>query len=679
MKASRIFVIMVTLLLFGGVAGGAYYIVNHQDKNNLTLVEKEWIEQNKNQIQDFSIMDGVPVFSNIGKGIIFDFLNDLEENTNLDFNELSYSYGSEPSDTAYAFRIVPKKSKDDILVYRDNYVLLTRERTVYNATSDIKHLTIGVLEKQLDRVQKYLIGSAEVTYKTFASAEELLKFSEVDAVVVPKTVYMNQVTSSDTLNIAYNITEMTEDYVISLGENPQLNSILKKYYKKWSKEHFDESFKENFTKDYFTFSNTAEKDKAAFHSKRYAYGFVDNLPFDTIINGKFVGINTSFLKDFAHLTDVEISFDEYDTIDDLVKAFNQGKVDFFFANNGTAKYDVKTYHTASHINEQIVVLSSKKNSITVNTLASLIGKEVHAVKGTLISEVLQGQGIKVKQADNVKSLIKEISTDDILVLDLETYQYYQNKLKKFKVDYQFSLGEPYTFISKDANGNQTFNRFFDFYLTYVNQTEIINHAYTELDHALNKPSLWRIIVLIVSSMIVLFFSIFGIYQLTKREKKQKTIVVKGDKIKYIDMLTSLKNRNYLNDQMEEWDNSEIYPQTIVIVDLNNVNYINDNYGHQAGDNVIKQAASILIKTQMDNSEIIRTSGDEFLIYMVGYTEKQIVSYIRKLHKEFKELEHGFGVASGYSMIVNGIKTIDDAINEATSDMKSNKQEIKSAD
>ncbi len=679
MKASRIFVIMITLLLFGGVAGGAYYIVNHQDKNNLTLVEKEWIEQNKNQIQDFSIIDGVPVFSNVGKGIIFDFLNDLEKNTNLDFNELSYSYGSEPSDTAYAFRIVPKKTKDDILVYQDNYVLLTKDRTIYNATSDIKQLTIGVLENQVEKVQKYLTGSTEVTYKTFANTEELLKFSEVNAIVLPKTVYMNQVTSNESLNIAYNITEMTEDYVISLGKNPQLNSILKKYYKKWSKEHFDESFRENFTKDYFTFSNTAEPDKATFHSKRYAYGFVDNLPFDTIVNGKFVGINTSFLKDFARLTDVEISFDEYDTIDDLVKAFNQGKIDFFFSNNETAKYDVKTYRTASHINEQIVVLSSKKNSITVNTLASLTGKEVRAVKGTLISEVLKGQGIKVKTSDNVKSLIKDLSKNDIIVLDLETYNYYQNKLKKFKVDYQFSLGEPYSFISKDANGNQTFNRFFDFYLTYVNQTEIINHAYTELDHTLNKPSLWRIIVLILSSMIVLFFSIFGIYQLTKREKKQKTIVVKGDKIKYIDMLTSLKNRNYLNDQMEEWDNSEIYPQTIVIVDLNNVNYINDNYGHQAGDNVIKQAASILIKTQMDNSEIIRTSGDEFLIYMVGYTEKQIVSYIRKLHKEFKELEHGFGVASGYSMIVNAIKTIDDAINEATSDMKSNKQEIKSAE
>ena len=152
-------------------------------------------------------------------------------------------------------------------------------------------------------------------------------------------------------------------------------------------------------------------------------------------------------------------------------------------------------------------------------------------------------------------------------------------------------------------------------------------------------------------------------------------ILTENKIKYIDMLTSLKNRNYLNSAIEKWDESEIYPQTIMIVDLNNIAYINDNYGHEEGDNVIKQAANILITTQVENSEIMRTNGNEFLIYMVNYDEKQVITYIRKLTKEFKELSHGFGAAIGYSMITDGLKTIDDAINEATLDMKSNKEEI----
>ena len=84
---------------------------------------------------------------------------------------------------------------------------------------------------------------------------------------------------------------------------------------------------------------------------------------------------------------------------------------------------------------------------------------------------------------------------------------------------------------------------------------------------------------------------------------------------------------------------------------------------------------MLIKTQIEKTEIMRTNGNEFLIYLVEYDEKQVVSYIRKLNKEFKELNHGFGAALGYSIINDQLKTIDDAINEATLDMKSNKEEI----
>ena len=59
--------------------------------------------------------------------------------------------------------------------------------------------------------------------------------------------------------------------------------------------------------------------------------------------------------------------------------------------------------------------------------------------------------------------------------------------------------------------------------------------------------------------------------------------------------------------------------------------------------------------------------------MVGYDERQVVSYIRKIYKELNELPYNFGAAIGFSMIVDDIKTIDDAINEATLEMRSVKE------
>ena len=113
-----------------------------------------------------------------------------------------------------------------------------------------------------------------------------------------------------------------------------------------------------------------------------------------------------------------------------------------------------------------------------------------------------------------------------------------------------------------------------------------------------------------------------------------------------------------------------------MVDLNNIKYVNDNYGHEEGDQLIIKAAGILVNTQLENSEIIRTDGNEFLIYLVGYSERQISTYTKKLSKEMKSLPHEFGAAVGFSMITDEIKTLDDAINEATLDMISDKEEYK---
>ena len=142
------------------------------------------------------------------------------------------------------------------------------------------------------------------------------------------------------------------------------------------------------------------------------------------------------------------------------------------------------------------------------------------------------------------------------------------------------------------------------------------------------------------------------------------------------MLTSLKNRNYLNHNIKAWNDSQKYPQAIIIIDLNNIKYVNDNYGHEQGDKLIIGAASTLINTQLENSEIIRSDGNEFLIYLVGYSEQQISTYSKKLAKEFKTLPYGFGAAIGYSMILDEIKTIDDAINEATIEMRKDKEEYR---
>lgn len=679
MNFKKILYILLPLLIICGISWGLYYYVTGTDSNSLTLTEKEWIDSNKNDVFDFSIVNNIPIFSKDGSGVIFDFLDNLEKDTKLEFNRTSYQYGTGLK-SDYSFTIKDKKEKNDIVLYEDTYSLISKDGSRYNSTADIQNIVIGVQTDNLDKIQKYLEGSSNIVYKTFNTESELLTEltnpdSSLNAVVLPKTIYMDKILSDNKLTISYNITEMSKKYVITLGDEDYLNSILQKYFNKYKSERLKQVFNEYLASNYYELAKVTDKEKTSFTGKRYSYGFIDNIPFDTLVNGKFVGINTSFLRDFSKLANIEISFKKYDSIDSLLTDFNNNKIDFFFGNNATTKYNLSTYKTVSNIDEQIVILSDGKNNITVNNLSSLANKKVVTIKSSMISEVLKENNVKIVEYKDIKTLLKKKKNNDILALDLDSYNYYKDKLSNFKVNYQFSLGNDYTFVLNDSNENKVFNRFLNFYLSYVNEKEVINNAYLEIDKVINKPSITKIIVYIISIGFIFFFAIFGVYKFTNRDKKIKPIT-KGDKLKYIDAMTSLKNRNYLNDSIERWDDSEIYPQAIVIVDLNNINYINDNYGHEEGDNVIKQAANILIKNQIENSEIVRTNGDEFLVYLVGYTEKQVISYIKKLHKELKSLEHGFGACTGYSMIMNGIKTVDDAINEATSEMKREKKELK---
>lgn len=667
-------------ILILAIALTTYYILNAQDKNTtLTLLDKQWIESNKNKVIDFGIVNNIPVFNAEGEGVFFDFLTALESNTKLGFNKVSYDVSSAVK-TDYTFKVVDKATGNDIIVYRDNYVVLTKLSVKYNQVSDIKNITIGVLRSDLDKVSRYLTGAVNVTYKPYETVTSLLASATdatVNAIILPKNTYLKEIVSSSTLNIAYNITEMTQDYVITLGKTSNLNTIITKYYKKWYKDNYETSYDMHLTSNYFKYSIVDEKEKVKFRSKRYSYGFIANLPYDSIDKGRLVGINNSLLKSFSKLANIEISFKEYGNISALLSDFNANKLDFFYSNNNNTSYKMDVFNTVSTFDNTAVIASPFGSNLLVNSFNSLIGKEVSVVKDSKIAGILLKNNIAIKTYNNVKELIINKKSDAIIAIDYYTYTYYyRNELANYNIDYEFAIENGSTFVARDIQANKVFNNFLNFYITTINERNVIDNTYNELYQVKNKSLFIQNLITYGSYLaLALVIGVEIRKSLALIEKRKIPTLSKTDKLRYVDMLTCLKNRNYLNDNIEDWDDSEIYPQTIIIIDLNNVAYINDNYGHEEGDNVITEAANILITNQIENSEIIRTDGNEFLVYLVGHDEKEVVSYMRRLGKEFKGLDHGFGAAMGYSIINDAIKTIDDAVNEATLDMRNNKEEL----
>ena len=215
-KKNIILLVLVGLIIL--ILGIGYYTINKKDEETtLTIVEKKWIESNKNKVIDLAVVNEIPVLNYNGKGLFFDFLTDLEKDTGLEFNKVSLSKGEEAT-TNYSFIAVNKMEKNDLLIYQDKYALVTNVNVHYNHSSELKDMTIGVLKDYLDSVDSYLDGASNVTFKSFEKVEDMiadLKSKEqvledgtvvtpVDAIVLPKTTYLKNIIDNN-FYIAYQI------------------------------------------------------------------------------------------------------------------------------------------------------------------------------------------------------------------------------------------------------------------------------------------------------------------------------------------------------------------------------------------------------------------------------------------------------------------------------------------
>ena len=637
------------------------------NKTEISLSEKKWIESNKKSMVDIYVMNDLPIFSVDENDIFLTFLSYFEQETGLSFNKVSYSLNSGVPTSDYLFKIVDETDsvgRNDLLFYEDNFVILSKNNKMIQSISKLTDYKIGVLTTDLTSVSEYLTYGNNLTFTNYEDDVRLFnafKDDEVNFIIVPKNRYLKEILTNN-YYIVYNLSSLSNKYVLSLSNNnTKLNSIFTKLYNKWYKNNFNKYFSKNMNDYYFETKDIDDKAITAFKGKKYIYGYVENTPYE-MSNNK--GLNLEFLKGFEDFANVEFQYKKYNSIKQLKEAYDSGKVDIIFNYYG---FDTSNSNETVNIyNSSYVILSSMNNNVTIDSLASLTGKELYAVKDIALTNYLNANSkATIKTYNKVKNLLK--GNDPLILLDLNTYNYYKNtKLKDYYIVYENNLDLSYNFLIKRDTTNNTFAELLGYYLSNINHTEVKNRGMSNLigSNVFNNISLFYYAV--IAGTLVLLFALY-------RAIKKINVKNNEEKSKFIDPLTSLKNRNYLNYNLDKWDENKVYPQSIIVIDLNGLKDINNELGYLEGDAVIKAASNILINNQLKNTDIIRTDGNEFVIYMVGYNEEQVVLYMRKLYKLMKDLPHDKGASLGYSMILNDAKLIEDAINDAVLNIKKDKE------
>jgi len=170
-------------------------------------------------------------------------------------------------------------------------------------------------------------------------------------------------------------------------------------------------------------------------------------------------------------------------------------------------------------------------------------------------------------------------------------------------------------------------------------------------------------------------NIIGIFGVSRDITEKK---IAEEKIKYLsfhDTLTGLYNRAYFEEELKRLNTERQLPITIVMGDVNGLKLINDAYGHDKGDILLKKVADILKQAFRKEDIISRWGGDEFITILAKtYTKdtRNIVKRIKNLCKEGSAPDMPLSISLGASTKKHSCEKIEDILKNAEDKMYKNK-------
>jgi diguanylate cyclase (GGDEF)-like protein len=157
---------------------------------------------------------------------------------------------------------------------------------------------------------------------------------------------------------------------------------------------------------------------------------------------------------------------------------------------------------------------------------------------------------------------------------------------------------------------------------------------------------------------------------------------KEEEIKYLlfhDELTGIYNRRFFEEELQRLDSRRQLPLTIIMIDVNGLKLINDNYGHQIGDLLLQKTAENLKLSVREEDIVARFGGDEFAVLLPQTSAakaKAIADRIRNQCSQTDIAGQPISLGIGYAAKVKVEENINEIFKLADDLMYQDKKECK---
>ena len=147
-------------------------------------------------------------------------------------------------------------------------------------------------------------------------------------------------------------------------------------------------------------------------------------------------------------------------------------------------------------------------------------------------------------------------------------------------------------------------------------------------------------------------ALFQLHDLFGKQVKHALTLAQVQQMATKDALTGLGNRAGFEQSMIRqlgWAQRHDEPFALLVIDLDNFKYVNDNFGHGEGDKVLAHVASHLSRMLRDEDEAFRYGGDEFCCLLDCQTQLQLACAAQRIQSSINSSSYLAGLEVSTSL------------------------------